>query len=246
MAEFETFPHPPIKEAIVGIWTAPPLGAGVADLDAFTARISTAFPIKETRYRYEGGMQFDKGELTTLPGQKAEHGLLYRSETSKHVLQILLEGTFLFSVLQPYVDWSSTRMAAQKWWDEFQAALPARHVEKLSLRYINLIPLPADAVSISEYFLTHLDIAPGIPPNIEDMFLKFTLFDEKQDIRCATTMTVVNQEGARQFVFDIDVSKSIACAADDPALWTGMDRLRDFKNHVFHNSITEKTKALFR
>ena len=47
-------------------------------------------------------------------------------------------------------------------------------------------------------------------------------------------------------IFDIDVWKLTNYKSDDEEMWKEFEKLRKFKNDVFFNSITEKTKELFK
>jgi len=48
------------------------------------------------------------------------------------------------------------------------------------------------------------------------------------------------------FILDIDVFQETLSSADEPEIWERFKRLRVFKNDIFFQSITEKTKELFK
>jgi uncharacterized protein (TIGR04255 family) len=47
-------------------------------------------------------------------------------------------------------------------------------------------------------------------------------------------------------IFDIDVIKKANYTKKESGMWNDFNLLRRFKNEIFFNSITEKTKELFK
>lgn len=47
-------------------------------------------------------------------------------------------------------------------------------------------------------------------------------------------------------IFDIDVIKKANFMKKESDIWMDFNLLRQFKNEIFFNSITEKTKELFK
>jgi len=47
-------------------------------------------------------------------------------------------------------------------------------------------------------------------------------------------------------IFDIDVFRQVEYNKNMNEIWNDFDKLRNFKNDIFFNSITDKTKELFR
>jgi len=53
-------------------------------------------------------------------------------------------------------------------------------------------------------------------------------------------------EGSRPIVLTIDIDATVDRPVDLNSIWQFADQLRDFKNQLFFESITDRTKALFR
>jgi uncharacterized protein (TIGR04255 family) len=47
-------------------------------------------------------------------------------------------------------------------------------------------------------------------------------------------------------IFDIDAIKAVSYTKKKSDMWNDFNLLRHFKNEIFFNSITEKTKELFK
>jgi uncharacterized protein (TIGR04255 family) len=47
-------------------------------------------------------------------------------------------------------------------------------------------------------------------------------------------------------IFDVSVVHEANYSSEDPIIWDIFEKLREFKNEVFFNSITDKTREFFR
>jgi len=48
-----------------------------------------------------------------------------------------------------------------------------------------------------------------------------------------------------QLILDIDTAKITTLGPDSPQIWTSLDQLRDFKNLIFFESLTEEAVKIF-
>ena len=82
----------------------------------------------------------------------------------------------------------------------------------------------------------------NLPQSLTNFFLRLTI--PKEDI-IAIIMQAFEVPGSKKlsFIFDIDVFKLVDSHED---IWQIFNRLRDFKNEIFLNTITDKTKELFK
>ena len=60
------------------------------------------------------------------------------------------------------------------------------------------------------------------------------------------TLQKPTELGKLPLIFDIDVVKRDSYTGDMTEIWPDFEQLRAFKNAIFFNSITEKTKELFK
>jgi uncharacterized protein (TIGR04255 family) len=98
-----------------------------------------------------------------------------------------------------------------------------------------------------EYILTTPEIAPKVPQGLAGFFMRLVIPDEKSRSIAIVTQTMEDtQEQVLPLIFDIDVFREGAFAANGAEMWEVLEQLREYKNEIFFNSITEKTKELFK
>ena len=60
------------------------------------------------------------------------------------------------------------------------------------------------------------------------------------------TIENVSNSQRLPLIFDIDVFREVNIVENKQEIWATFDQLRDFKNEIFFNSITDKTRELFK
>jgi uncharacterized protein (TIGR04255 family) len=72
----------------------------------------------------------------------------------------------------------------------------------------------------------------------------------KPEIESTAVINVIMEESTRTqmlpIIFDIDVFKITNRPGTNVEIWNDFEQLRVFKNEIFFNSITDKTKELFQ
>ena len=77
--------------------------------------------------------------------------------------------------------------------------------------------------------------------------MRLVIPDEKSRSIAIVTQTMEDsQEQVLPLIFDVDVFREGAFAANGAEMWEVVEQLREYKNEIFFNSITEKTKELFK
>ena len=120
-------------------------------------------------------------------------------------------------------------------------------ITQLAVRYINRITLPAGAIT----FETYLRAAPVIPSELPQYMSSFltrvTIFDPQTDIAAHVAQALeANTPGQHlRVILDIDTYKPSEFAIDGPMIEQTLQQLRNFKNTIFFNSLTEETLRQF-
>jgi uncharacterized protein (TIGR04255 family) len=100
-----------------------------------------------------------------------------------------------------------------------------------------------------EYILTTPEIASGIPQGLAQFFMQLVIPNADKQATAVVTETIEKTDDKSKvlpLIFDIDVSRNIILESKSDEIWNIMDNLRNFKNKIFMNSLTEKTKELFK
>ena len=115
------------------------------------------------------------------------------------------------------------------------------------MRYINLLNLPLPLKDFKEYILTTPEIAPNLPQGLLSFLMRLVIPDERSKSIAIVTETIEPvKEDTVPLIFDIDVFREGTFDPERPEIWEAMEQLRQLKNEIFFNSITEKAKELFR
>jgi uncharacterized protein (TIGR04255 family) len=98
-----------------------------------------------------------------------------------------------------------------------------------------------------EYVLTTPEIAPNLPQVLNHFFMQLEIPNPDLSAIALITQTMEKPTENQRLplILDIDVFSKIDFINSDEEMWKEFEKLRKFKNDVFFNSITEKTKELF-
>lgn len=243
-----TSKNPPIAEALLDIRVNLPQGFDAQQLGKFQEGIEKEFPIKKVNTQVEASFELKIDETPQVSSRSAHNGYIFASSDNKKVIQARLDG-FTFNKLKPYDNWELFSKEAKGYWEKYIKIAKPLGINRLALRYINLIELPRPAGDLKEYFLTGPEIAPGIPQGLAEFFMRLVIPDKKTTNTAIVIETVdisKLNENVLPLIFDIDVFRLVNLTVEDPELWNIFESLREYKNQIFVNSFTDKTKELFK
>lgn len=236
----------PIKEALIDIRTQFPVEVEAASFDIPDDAIHDQFPTKEAIQNRTFGISIEAGQATTTTIDKGVIGYKYTSEEKNKIVQFRTDG-FTYSQLEPYNNWETMRDEAISAWNIYTGNIKPEGVTRLALRFINVIRLPLPVNDFSKYLVSPPVLPEELPDKISSFLTRIVMHETDLDATCVFTQALegVNDEHA-PIVLDIDVfiSGQFDIGKDD--IWGHLDNLRDFKNSVFFESITEDTAELFQ
>jgi uncharacterized protein (TIGR04255 family) len=248
MSDYIVFRNAPIIEALLDIRVQLPGEVDLEKLKKIHDQIRDHFPEKQER-------QFLKAEikLPTLsssairPISSGADGYFFRSPSENKIVQFRLDG-FTFNKLKPYETWDVFRDEARKHWDLYTRVANPLQVTRIALRYINRIDIPLPMKDFKEYILTVPEIAPNLPQALSHFFMRLVIPNEKIQATAIITQTMDNPTETQKLplILDIDVWREAIYGPAQLEIWNDFEKLRLFKNEVFFNSITEKTKEFFK
>lgn len=250
MNEYTVFPNPPITEALLDIRVELSKDINLKTLEEFHDHndIKERFPVKKKRNPFKIGVKVSpEGKISTLPAIGGPDGYLFQSPIANKTVQARIDG-FTFNKLKPYKSWDAFRSEARKLWDiYFQITKPVR-ISRIALRYINRIEIPLPIKDFKEYVLTTPEIAPKLPQALNHFFMRLEIPNPDIHAIALITQTMENPTENQKLplILDIDVFSKINFISNDEEMWNEFEKLRKFKNEIFLNSITEKTKELFK
>lgn len=247
MNEYTVFPNAPITEALLDIRVELPEDVTLAKLEIFHGFVKERFPEKQERVSFTAGFKLSPAGPEVLPTSGRPDGYLFRSPNEKKIVQARLDG-FTFNKLKPYENWKVFRSEARELWNfYFQITNPIK-ITRIALRYINLIEIPLPMKNFKEYILTLPEIAPKLPQALAHFFIQLVIPNPDIEATAIITQTIGNSPNSQRLplILDIDVFREVIYIDNKVEMWDEFEKLRTLKNDIFFNSITEKTKELFK
>lgn len=247
MSEYTVFPNAPITEALLDIRVELPKDVTLSKIEAFHNSVKDSFPEKQERISFTAGFKLSQEGPQALSTSGGPDGYLFRSPTEKKIVQARLDG-FTFNKLKPYENWEVFRSEARELWNQyFQITNPVK-ITRIALRYINRIEIPLPIKDFKEYILTTPEIAPKLPQGLAYFFMRFDIPNPDIGATAIITQTMENPTENQRLplIFDIDVFQDTTHIGNKVEIWDEFEKLHIFKNDIFFNSITEKTKELFK
>lgn len=121
----------------------------------------------------------------------------------------------------------------------------------MAVRFINLLPLPVPFDDFSEYLTAAPNVPPNLPQGLSAFLQRVVIVDPAQNRKAIVTQALEESEisvqtGTVGIFLDIDTFRVARVDSPNPEVWAVLDQLRDFKNAIFFDHITEKTAELFQ
>lgn len=247
MTEYTVFPNAPITEALLDIRVELPADVDIKKLECFHDLVKDRYPDKKTKGMVAVQVQVSPdGTPQSLPALGGPQGFLFRSPSEHKIVQVRLDG-FTFNKLKPYEEWKKFRDEAAQMWKMYREMFNPSKITRIALRYINRIEVPLPFGDFKEYILTNPQIAPKLPQSLAHFYMQLVM--PNPDIQATAvisqTMENVTDNNLLPLVLDIDVFKE-AIYTDEKTMWDDIDKLRNFKNDIFFDSVTDKAKELFK
>ncbi|MCK9581518.1 MAG: TIGR04255 family protein [Methanoregula sp.] len=244
------FKNAPITEAVFDIQVVLPVGFNFNEFDSLKEKISGEYPTREVSVNYETLIDINKGGTPKHTTKKQTDGFIFKSSDSKKIIQFKTSG-FTFNKLKPYDNWKNFSDEAKKYFEEYVKIAKPIKITRVGLRYINLLNIPLPIKDFKEYIKTVPEIGSEIPQNIQDFFMRLLIPQTDNPLNKAIITETIGKinptqtkENILPLIFDIDVFRTDNLDLDPPKLYKIFDELREFKNCIFINSITENVKEL--
>jgi len=199
----------------------------------------------------------DSGNVSVAPAQRIE-GLRFKSSDGNRTL-VAGENGLSYSVRRPYPGWEVLRDETKECWAAYCKAYRPQAVNRIAIRYINLIRVPVSddnedgklEIDLADYFRNGPVISDDLP-NIEHAvgFYVQVLINQP-DLNSQLLLRQARIGTDDRDTFNVALDIDLFCtaeswSADDDSIWSFLESLRIRKNQVFEASLTSKAKELFR
>lgn len=249
MAKERHLNNAPIAEAIIDFRVKLSSDFKIQKFESLKEELRDRYPKSEESHAFAGGIEIKKGKLSsTTVKDMGLKGYFFKSADEKQIAQFKNDG-FTFNRLKPYTRWEEIIKEAKSLWGIYVDKASPELVTRIAVRYINRLEIPFKTDDFSYYLAAPPSSPPDLPSNIEveGFFNRIVIRDLKQDIKSNIIQAL--EKGVdpkfRVIILDIDVYKIHDYNIDDKEIWETFEKLRDMKNHIFFNSLTDETVRLF-
>lgn len=241
MVKRRIYAMPPIIEALCELrfepgrpwdWTVPGL---------LYAKVQDEFPERE----HDEQLEFQFG-VNVPQVQKTRRLRFFNAE--KTALIQLGKDTLVLNHLRPYPKWEQFRAKVLSVLKKYRSVAEPKGVSGCALRYINRIPVPADAAVLEHYLLA----IPSVPKNLPEtlsgwsLTLDIPFLEDGGVMRLEAGSAPPSEEGAA-FILDLRFTAlDPASLGLEDALVAWIDRAHDIIEETFEASITDHVRSIFQ
>lgn len=233
----------PITEAVIDYRVVPSPNVAIGALREALNELKGRFPLVDERVGYEYKAEFSKEgrNISQSSRDKGIEGFNARSGDGQKVAQFRLDG-FTFNKLKPYTSWEEVFSEASALWELYKRAASPELVTRIAVRYLNHLALPRDVPPS-----THITAPLPLPDALQRLFplahylTRVVVTDAERGL-FANIIQSLDQitEDKVVIILDIDAYKTFSVSASDQELKDTFANLREFKNRIFFENLTEK------
>lgn len=247
MAEIRTLKNPPIKESLFDIRAKVNPDFDVNLFTSLQEELSDIFP--KMKKRKSSNIQFSfhpQAEPETETTAPVLIGYFFESNDGKLIAQFRNDG-FTLNRLQPYSSWDDIFPLALELWEKYKMVAEPEAIPRIALRYINQFVIQHEDFIIEDY----LNVSPQIPESLSQTVSTFQsrvtiISDDELSAAHITQSLGKNPQGAGALIqVDIDAFRNLQETGKEMDLKEVFIKLRELKNMIFFNYLTEKTLEMF-
>ena len=248
MAKPKYLSNAPIVEAIIDFRVKLPSSFDVSRFSSLKEPLKDSYPRLEKKRLVQFGLQITPERFQQTLEDKGPSGYFLTSDDGKNVAQFREDG-FTFSRLRPYTKWETVFPEARRLWKLYFDEASPELVTRIAVRYINQMNIPLPIDDFAHYLTAPPTVPTTLPQTVSQFMTRIVIHDEKQDISANITQAL--QKGAKPeyvtIILDIDVykAKESGSGFEESEMWPTFEQLRELKNRIFFESITENSVRLF-
>lgn len=239
MAGYRHLKNAPITEALIDISVRPSSVAhDPRQLEEFCESLKDTYPDRKLQQQFR--IEFFPGPPLQERKEAKFVGYRLTSLDGLQVIQVTLD-KITFSRLKPYQTWEHLRNEAKRIWKVYTEVVKPDLITRVATRFINSVEIAPPIRDFSDY-LTAAPTVPGkLPQGISSFFTRMVIPEPSTGavaIVAQALESVATLSGV-PIIIDIDVFVEKTFDSHEKA-WAAIDKLRDFKNVIFFESVTEK------
>jgi uncharacterized protein (TIGR04255 family) len=239
------YPKAPITEAVFDIKIDKLNIQGVESLLQIKELLKIDFPVEKKQHNFTSMFQFSPDHQVENKTQSNHLGYTFLSKDSSRQIQVRMDG-FTLNVLRPYEEWEIHFETFMKYWNEYNKFFNPNSILKIATRFINRIEIPLPFESFQEFITNMPPIPTCLPQSFVSFFMQIQVPCNDKYRKVIITETIEPEQQTKlPFILDIDAFQELKVDKTEDNLRENFNELRNIKNSVFENCITDKTRQLF-
>ncbi|HED03512.1 MAG TPA: TIGR04255 family protein [Candidatus Fraserbacteria bacterium] len=239
------YPHPPLIEAVCEFRLAQDSSWDLTIPGLVYEKIKDEFPHREQRL------------MQDMEISRTQEGLQQQVRTSERVLFFTKDrGMFVqlgprllaINCLKPYPTWAGFKQNIGKAFKALTDIVEVKGLQRIGLRYINLIEMPSSLVRLEDYFEFYLFLGPRLSQNMAHSIAgcEFQYAIDRDRCRVQLTPAPSASSGHPTLNLDIDyfLAKPRGVEVESAIDW--VEESHNRVEEVFEGCITDRLRELFQ
>lgn len=238
----------PITEAVIDFRVKLPEDFNISEFSKAKKELGGQYKEPEEIRSRILSIELKEGSIAQAIKDLGNIGFRICSTDGKNIALFKQDG-FTFSRLEPYTSWDEVSAEAFRLWNIYVKISSPESITRVAVRYINRIEIPSKDVDLTEYLVAPPTLPSGVPMTISSFIASFVVEDTSSGI-LANIIQAKDDKGVTNthipIILDIDVYKLQNFDLDQlMEIQETFGELREVKNRIFFESITEKTVRMF-
>ncbi|MBI2016298.1 MAG: TIGR04255 family protein [Candidatus Rokubacteria bacterium] len=241
MARVRHLRRAPITEAIVDFRIMPSGDFQPDSLLRAPALVGPDYPKTQRPQAKEARVDFKGGTAEASVRDLGFMGLWLKTQDEKTIAQFRPDG-FTLNRLKPYTSWEQVSSEALRLWAVYVDLTKPQTVTRLALRYINHLNLPGPVADLDPY-IVEAPRLPGSTPGVITTFRSYLILEYPEGQMKANVLRMLEtsiETTGPSLLFDIDVYRPGPIDPSGDLLQEALLGLRDYKNRIFFEGLTER------
>jgi uncharacterized protein (TIGR04255 family) len=171
--------------------------------------------------------------------------IMFFTEDRKMLVQVGPR-LLVINALKPYPHWEGFKPQIELAWEGLRATVEVQGLERIGLRYINHIELPAQNVELATYFDFYPSLGRNLPREVVSFLAGVELSYADGRDHCRVQLAPILGSGMKRlFMLDIDyfLVRPGAVAVADAVGW--VEEAHSRVEEVFEGCITDSLREMF-
>lgn len=240
------YQNPPIVEALCDFRFRPTADWDLTIPGLFYERVKDLFPEKRQQ-PHSLQLRIEGSPRGLVPDFAVESRLQFLSLDNAELFQV---GKDLLTAnrLKPYTSWEEFLPTIRLGYETYCDVANPSGLQRIGLRYINLIPIHSDLAELSEFFNLHPAVGQGLPRSFYGFSLatEFSYPNSPDHLRVLLTSTQLSSPTDAEVVLDLDYFLPDAESIPIGDVFNWVESAHTQVENSFESIITDRLRYLFQ